>query len=76
MTWTVREIERDRETIDAIEGHDDRSAALTAGAYLEDRLTSTVRAHGDAQLRPRATFSEKISTGLSSRGKKVANGAI
>jgi hypothetical protein len=62
MTWTVRDINRDRETIDAIDGHDDRSAAMVAGAYLEDRLTSTIQTYAENRLRPRATFREKIET--------------
>src|ERR1700730_7832008 len=62
MSWTVRDIERDRETIDAIEGHDDRAAAVMAGAYLEDRLTSVTNAHVENSLRSRASFAEKIET--------------
>jgi hypothetical protein len=31
-----------------------------AGSYLEDRLTSTIKAHGEVALRPRATFGQKI----------------
>jgi hypothetical protein len=62
VAWVVRDIERDREIIDAIEGHDDRSAALAAGAYLENRLTHTIQAHGDNSLKPRATFAAKINT--------------
>jgi hypothetical protein len=60
MSWTVRDIVRDRETIDAIEGHDDRAAAVMAGAYLEDRLTSVIKAHVGNGLRSRASFAEKI----------------
>ena|ERR1700730_11890352 len=59
MTWTVRDIERDRETIDAIEGHDDCAAAIKASAYLEDRLTTTLEAH---DIRPPSSFRQKIDT--------------
>jgi hypothetical protein len=62
MAWPVRGIEQDRETIMAIEAHDDRAAATLAGAYLEDRLESTIRAHYECTLRPKATFKEKINT--------------
>ena len=43
MTWTLRDIENDREIVRAIDGHDDRAAAILAGAYLEDRLLATIK---------------------------------
>jgi hypothetical protein len=46
MAWVVREIDLDREIINAIEMHDDRAAAILAALYLEDRITSTIEAHG------------------------------
>jgi hypothetical protein len=70
MTWTVSSIERERDTITAIDRHDDRSAAILAGAYLEARLTSAIEAHLVADKKvinkffagigPLATFSAKI----------------
>jgi hypothetical protein len=65
MTWTVRHIERDRGTITAIEAHDDRSAAILAGAYLEDRLMTTIQARLRSHPQPmksekRLNFWEKI----------------
>jgi hypothetical protein len=70
MTWTVREIERDRGTITAIELHDDRSAAILAGAYLEDRLMATIQARLVSHPQPeqpkrRLSFLEKIDFALS-----------
>jgi hypothetical protein len=44
MTWIVRNIERGREIIDAIDSSDDCAAAIKAGAYLEDRLASLLKA--------------------------------
>jgi hypothetical protein len=46
MAWVVREIDLDREIINAIEMRDDRAAAILAALYLEDRITSTIEAHG------------------------------
>jgi hypothetical protein len=65
MTWTVRNIERDRGTITAIEVHDDRSAAILAGAYLEDRLMATIQAGLASRPQPnqpikRLKFAAKI----------------
>jgi hypothetical protein len=60
MTWTVRDAERDRNTINAIEAHDDRSAAILAAAYLEDRLMSTI----EARLVPDAKIRKKFFTGM------------
>jgi hypothetical protein len=37
MPWTVRDIDLDREIINAIEKQEDRSAAILAAIYLEDR---------------------------------------
>jgi hypothetical protein len=61
MVWPVRDIERDRDTIIAIEAHDDRAAATLAGAYLENRLEITIKAHDESSLRAKATFKEKIA---------------
>jgi hypothetical protein len=44
MTWTLRDLERDRQTTDAIDRHDDRSAAILAASFLEDRLTRGIKA--------------------------------
>ena len=70
MTWTLRDIENDREIVRAIDGHDDRAAAILAGAYLEDRLLATIKTRlvsdGKALKRfftgigPLVTFSAKI----------------
>jgi len=70
MTWTLRDIENDREIVRAIEGHDDRAAAILAGAYLEDRLLATIKTRlvSDAKalkkffagIGPLVTFSAKI----------------
>jgi hypothetical protein len=70
MPWTVRDAKRERATIENIEKGDDRSAAILAGAYLEDRLTSAIKVRliSDAEVHgkifkgygPLATFSAKI----------------
>jgi hypothetical protein len=57
MTWIVRNIERDREIIDAIDGSDDCAAAIKAGAYLEDRLASLLKAR---DIPPPSSFWKKI----------------
>jgi hypothetical protein len=51
MAWVVREIDLDREIINAIEMHDDRAAAILAALYLEDRINSTNEAHGGGSSR-------------------------
>jgi hypothetical protein len=51
MAWIVRDGGLDREIIKAIETHDDRAAAILAAIYLEDRITSTIEAHGAAESR-------------------------
>jgi hypothetical protein len=65
MSWTVRNIERDRGTITAIEVHDDRSAAILAGAYLEDCLMGTIQARLASHPQPnqpkkKLNFASKI----------------
>jgi hypothetical protein len=70
MTWTLRDLERDRETTDAIDRHDDRSAAILAASFLEDRLTRGIKARliPDAKAQkkfleypgPISTFAAKI----------------
>jgi hypothetical protein len=59
MAWTVRDIDLDREIINAIEKQEDRSAAILAAIYLEDRITSTIEAHGVADSRLK-TLASKI----------------
>src|ERR1700730_929405 len=61
MAWAVRDIELDRDIIHAIERHDDRSAAILAQLYLEDRATSTLKAHL-GEDRPFANFASKIDS--------------
>jgi hypothetical protein len=70
MTWTVRNANRDRKTTDAIERLEDRAAAILAAAFLEDRLTSAIKARLAADTKaqnkffkypgPVSTFAAKI----------------
>jgi hypothetical protein len=61
MAWTVRDAELDRDIIKAIESHDDRAAAILAVIYLEDRITSTIKAYLGKD-RPFANFASKIDS--------------
>jgi hypothetical protein len=70
MPWTLRDLERDRETTDAIDRYDDRSAAILAASFFEDRLTRRIKARliPDAKAQkkfleypgPISTFAAKI----------------
>jgi len=44
MTWTLRDAKRERGIVDKIDQGDDRSAAILAEAFLEDRLTKAILA--------------------------------
>ena len=70
MAWTIRDAKRELAIIERIENGEPRAAAVLAGAYLEDRLTDTLRSRmvQDRKLLgkffkgygPLATFSAKI----------------
>src|ERR1041384_4735990 len=70
MPWTLRDAKREQAIMENIEAGQDRSGAILAGSYLEDRLTSAIKARlvRDAEVHgkmfkgygPLATFSAKI----------------
>jgi hypothetical protein len=44
MTWTLRDARRERAITDKIDAADDRSAAILAGAFIQDRLIKALTA--------------------------------
>jgi len=70
MPWTLRDAKRESAIVDNIDKGDDRSAAILAGAFLEDRLTLAIKTRliPDLQVQgklfkcygPLATFAAKI----------------
>src|SRR5207248_8570009 len=52
MVWLHRDPERDKLTTDEIDKAEDRSAAIMAAAYFEDRLTLAIRTQliGDDEI--------------------------
>jgi hypothetical protein len=68
--WTLRDTEKDNETVQQIDREGDRAAAILAGGYLEDRLMIAIQSRLIQDKRvinqffrgigPLATFSAKI----------------